>query len=208
MKKFWGKKWVKVCSVFLVIFLLLFAFRNRILHGIGNWLVKSDELILTDACFVLGGNSYERGLAAVVVYEKFPDQQFVATGGNYPYQILCLDTSMFEAELTKHMMVSKGVPSTQVAILTSAHSTMEESEEILSYCKTNNLTDVTVISSSFHLRRVRWVFEEKFESAGIRVHFHGATAIEYDESNWWQNEEGLIMTNNEIVKLFYYLIKY
>ena len=106
MKKFWGKKWVKVCSVFLVIFLLLFAFRNRILHGIGNWLVKSDELILTDACFVLGGNSYERGLAAVVVYEKFPNQQFVATGGNYPYQILCLDTSMFEAELTKHMMVS------------------------------------------------------------------------------------------------------
>ncbi len=208
MKKMWSKKWFRVCSIILGILILLFVFRNRILQGVGNWLVKSDELVLTEACFVLGGNSYERGLAAVVVYKSYPSQQFVATGGNYPYQILCLDTSMFEAELTKHMMVNKGVPEAQIKTLTTAHSTMEESEEILQYCKENNMHDVTIISSSFHLRRVRWVFEDKFEDAGIHVHFHGATAIEYDETNWWKNEEGLIMTNNEIVKLFYYLLKY
>jgi hypothetical protein len=52
------------------------------------------------------------------------------------------------------------------------------------------------------------VFEDKFKEAGIKVNFHGATSAEYDPTNWWKNEEGLIMTNNELVKLLYYFIKY
>lgn len=208
MKNLWAKRWFKIATVFLGLLLLLFLFRNPILNGIGNWLVDEDELVMTESCFVLGGNSYERGLAAVNVYNLLPSQQFVATGGNYPYQILCLDTSMYEAELTRHWMVKKGVPLSQMQILTNGHSTMEESEEILQYCKDHQMKHITVISSSFHLRRVRWVFEDKFEKAGIKICFHGATSMEYDQTNWWKNEEGLIMANNEIVKLAYYFIKY
>lgn len=202
------KGWFKACLISLGIILFLFANRNEILNGIGNWLVKSDQLEMTECCFVLGGNSFERGLAAVQVFEKFPEQKFATTGGNYPYQILCLDTTMFEAELTKHMMVSKGISPEQIDTLTSAHSTMEESDEIMKYCKERQFQHITIISSAFHLRRVRWVFADKFEDAGIKVNFHGATAIEYDQTNWWQNEEGMIMVNNELVKLLYYFIKY
>lgn len=208
MKKIWSKRWVRVLTIFLSVFILLFLLRNPILRGTGNWLTADDPMQKTEACFVLGGNSYERGIAAHVIYQSFSDQHFVATGGNYPTQILCLDTSMYEAELTRHMMLKMGVPTQQVETLTSSHSTMEESEEILDYCVLNNLHEVTVISSLFHLRRVRWVFEEKFEDAGIKVHFYGAANNEYNSSNWWKNEEGLIMANNEIVKLFYYALKY
>jgi hypothetical protein len=58
------------------------------------------------------------------------------------------------------------------------------------------------------MRRVRMVFEDKFEKAGIQINFHGAAPIEYNDLNWWQNEEGMIMTNNELVKIFYYAVKY
>lgn len=105
-------------------------------------------------------------------------------------------------------MLTQGVPSEQVDTLSSAHSTMDESNEILAWCKSNNAKHITVISSAFHMRRVRMVFEDKFEEAGIKINFHGAAPIEYNELNWWQNEEGLIMTNNELVKIFYYAIKY
>jgi uncharacterized SAM-binding protein YcdF (DUF218 family) len=208
MKKIWAKKWFRICTYFFGVVFILFLMRNQILRSVGNWLVATDDTEKTECCFVLGGNSFERGISAVELYKIFPDHRFVATGGNYPYQILCLDTTMFEAELTKHWMVSNGVPETQIEILTSAHSTMDESEEIISYCKEKNLKHITVISSAFHMRRVRWVFEDKFEDAGIKVNFHGATSVEYNQTNWWKNEEGLIMTNNELVKLFYYLIKY
>ncbi len=208
MEELLKKGWFKACLISLGIILFLFANRNEILNGIGNWLVKSDQPEMTECCFVLGGNSFERGLAAVQVFEKFPEQKFATTGGNYPYQILCLDTTMFEAELTKHMMVRKGISTEQIDTLTSAHSTMEESDEIMQYCKERQLQHITILSSAFHLRRVRWVFEDKFEDAGIKVNFHGATAIEYDQTNWWKNEEGMIMVNNELIKLLYYFIKY
>ncbi|PIZ25006.1 MAG: YdcF family protein, partial [Chloroflexi bacterium CG_4_10_14_0_8_um_filter_57_5] len=30
----------------------------------------------------------------------------------------------------------------------------------------------------------------------------------FDESNWWQSEDGLITLNNETIKLAYYFLKY
>jgi uncharacterized SAM-binding protein YcdF (DUF218 family) len=115
---------------------------------------------------------------------------------------------MVEAALTHHFMLSLGVPDEQVDTLTQSHSTRDEAEEILNFCKAKQLKRVMIISSAFHMRRVRWVFEDLFEEAGIEVLFHGASSKDYDSSNWWKNEEGLIMANNEMVKLIYYLIKY
>jgi uncharacterized SAM-binding protein YcdF (DUF218 family) len=195
LKNIWSKSW--------------FRWLSYMMRGVGNWLVANDELVPTQACFILGGNSYERGLEGVKIYSKFNDQKFVCTGGNFPLQIRALqDSLMSEAELSRHLMQSRGVPLTQIAILEGSRSTMDESEEILKYCKENNYNTITIVSSSFHLRRVRWVFEEKFEQAGIKTRFHGANAEDYDSNNWWHNEEGLIMANNELVKLCYYFIKY
>lgn len=208
MKKLWQKKWFRILTIAFIVLIILFLFRNSILGGIGNWLSAEDPDEKTEACFVLGGNSYERGNAAVAIFKSFPDQKFVATGGNFPTQILCMDTMMTEAELTRHWMKANGVPEENMEMLTSSHSTMEESDEILAYCQQKGLKKITVISSEFHLRRVRWVFQEKFEKAGIQILFHGADSMEYDASNWWKNEEGLIMANNELVKLFYYFLKY
>lgn len=123
-------------------------------------------------------------------------------------QIQALDTVMTEAELTGHLLRKKGVPAALVHPLSIGTSTMEESEGILNYCKENNLNDITVVSSMLHLRRVRRVFEDKFTAAGIQVHFHGSNAQEFNADNWWTNEEGLIMGQNELVKLVYYTLKY
>jgi len=208
LKKWWSKCWFRVSVIFFSILLLLVLFRNPLLHGLGNWLVAEDRLEQTDMCFVLGGNSYERGIEAAYVSKLIPAQNFTATGGNYPLQIRALDTLMFEAELTRHIMKKKGVPESAINILTGSRSTMEESEEILTFCKERGFKKVTVISSSFHLRRVKWVFKDKFKEQGIEVLFHGSNPDDYSQTNWWQSEEGLIMANNEVVKLFYYFFKY
>ena len=200
--------WFKVVSILLLLCVILLLSMNSIFRGIGKWLNATDAPQQTEMCFVLGGNSYERGIAATELFKQFPQQKFIATGGNYPYQILCLDTTMLESELTRHFMLSQGVPANQVDTLSSAHSTMDESNEILAWCKSNNAKKITVISSAFHMRRVRMVFEDKFEEAGIQINFHGAAPIEYNDLNWWKNEEGMIMTNNELVKIFYYAVKY
>jgi uncharacterized SAM-binding protein YcdF (DUF218 family) len=208
MKKLWQKRAIRI-AVYLIAVLIIAAISIKpILRGIGRWLNATDPTEQTAMCFVLGGNSFERGLAAVELWRLFPEQEFITTGGNYPYQIMCLDTMMLECELTRHWMIHNGVPASSIDTLSSAHSTQDESNEILSWCKGHGVNNITVISSAFHMRRVRMVFEDKFDDAGIRINFHGSTAVDYNDHNWWKNEEGLIMANNELVKLFYYLFKY
>ena len=208
MKTLWQKRAFRI-SVYVTVFIVIFVISLKpMLRGIGRWLNATDPAAQTEMCFVLGGNSYERGIAAVELWRKFPEQQFITTGGNYPYQIMCLDTMMLECDLTRHWMIHNGVPAEVIDTLSSAHSTQDESNEILHWCKGHDVDNITVISSAFHMRRVRMVFEDKFEDAGIRINFHGATAIDYNDHNWWKSEEGLIMTNNELVKLVYYIFKY
>lgn len=208
MKKYWSNKWFRRLTYLVVLMLLLLIFLKPILRGLGNFLVASDPLQKTEAVIVLGGNSYERGLAAVEVFKIFPDQRFITTGGNIPIQLLAIDTTLFEAELTRHLMVKKGVPLNQITALTTATSTQEEAQEVLTYCKNNNISSITVISSTYHLRRVKWTFEKAFEGSPIEVRFYGAQSEEFTAESWWKSESGLVTTNNEYIKLMYYLLKY
>jgi uncharacterized SAM-binding protein YcdF (DUF218 family) len=208
LKKWWGKRWVKILVVLTIIFAILFALRYPILRGMGSYLVAEDPLVKSQSFFILGGNSYERGMEAIRIWQQFPDARFVASGGNYPTQILALDTSMTEASLTRHFLLSRGVPASQIDTLSGSTSTMEESIEILAFCKSRQLNDITLISSSYHLRRMRMVFEDKFSREGIHVHFRGAVDQEFNAAEWWSDERGLITANNEYVKIFYYWLKY
>lgn len=208
MKKIWEKKWVRRITYCLIPLILLFLFRNPILRGMGNWLVADDPLEQTECAFVLGGNSFERGLAAVEIAKIYPTQRFVTSGGNVPMQISALDTTMYEAQLTRHFMMKKGVPDSQITIMSKGTSTFEEAEAIMDYCQQNGLKKISIISSNYHLRRVRWVFEDKFKENGITVLFHGAPSAEFLPNEWWKHEEGLITTNNEYIKLMYYFIKH
>ena len=113
-----------------------------------------------------------------------------------------------ESEVTKKFIVENGVDSNYVTALIQATSTKEESAVILNYCKQHQLKKAIVVTSKFHLRRVGMVFKELFEENGIEVILRGAPSSAYNEEEWWNYELGLIMVNNEYVKLLYYLIKY
>jgi uncharacterized SAM-binding protein YcdF (DUF218 family) len=208
MKKIWEKVWLRWLAVVVLVLVLLFCFRVPLLRGIGSYLVCADPLERTEAYAVLGGNSVERGREGATVYHRFPGSLMIATGGNFPLQIQALDTLMTEAQLTRLVLSKGGVPDSLIVALSGSTSTMEESDEILAYCVQQKIKSITLISSTFHLRRMRRVFEEKFTAAGITVRFHGASDKEFEASNWWKSEQGLITTNNEYIKLMYYFFKY
>ena len=49
---------------------------------------------------------------------------------------------------------------------------------------------------------------EKLKELETELIIHGTGSTRYDEAEWWKKEEGLIMVNNEYVKLLYYELKY
>lgn len=209
IRKVW--KWILLAFA-ITFFILLFVFRNSILGGIGHFLTVAESPAHTSSnktFFVLGGNGFERGKGASVLAQKFPKAQFICTGGGDTLkEMRVVGLNYTTSDLTRKCMIENGVDSLRVFKLGEATSTYEESEEILTYCIINNLHEISVVSSDFHLRRISMVFNEKFREKGIVVHFFGTETKDFKAQSWWTFEAGLITTLNEYIKIVYYVFKY
>jgi len=196
----------------ITFFISLFVYRNSILGGIGNYLTAAEFAPVTSSnqtFFVLGGNGFERGKGAALLTQEFPTAQFVCTGGGDTLnEMRAMGLNLTSAQLTRKCMIDQGVDSLRVTELGKATSTFEESEEILAYCINNNLKEISVVSSDFHLHRLGMVFGEKFHEKGILVHFFGTETKDFKAQSWWTFEAGLITTFNEYIKIVYYVFKY
>jgi|LauGreDrversion4_2_1035121.scaffolds.fasta_scaffold70576_3 uncharacterized SAM-binding protein YcdF (DUF218 family) len=201
------KRWI-ILGVFLGLVLCLFLLRSIILTGIGNYLVADDVEFRSTHYAVLGGNSAERGHAAAWIASTQPDAQFITTGGNRPSQLAAIGINTFEAVLTEQKMVKCGVSSEKITALNAGTSSREEADLLLDYCKKNRLSQITIVSGQYHLRRLRQTFEPLFNASGIKIKFFGAIEKDFDPQHWWQSESGLIYTNNEYIKILYYWLKY
>ena len=202
-----NKKGVRILVILLVIGASSLFFKTPILRSVGNHLIQEDPETYAEYTFVLGGNSLDRGMKALDIFNKKLTANLVCTGGNIPSVLAAIDTTLYEAEITAALLEKHGIPKNNIKTLTTATSTSEESEEILQYCLKNNIRKANLITSKFHLRRVRNVFEDKFIDRGISLHFIGAPSSHYNEDEWWKSEEGMIMVNNEYVKLGYYFVR-
>lgn len=190
-----------------VLFTLLFTLRVPILRLLGDYLKSTDSLHKTKYLFVLSGAAIERGETAAKLYHEGYSEKIICTGKVVPQELIVINMPLPESQLTKIWLLKNGVPDSSINLLESGTSTLEESFAILAFCKKNKITEITVISSLFHTRRVRFVFKE-FINYGITVFIAGSPANRYDENFWWQAEDGLLMVNNEYVKLIYYWIHY
>lgn len=183
---------------------LFWIFRISILEGIGKFLDKSEDPVPVQRIFVLGGGNFDRGFkAARLLYQGFAPQ-IICTGSYISGTVKSLGFEYTEAELTRMRILSLDVDSNLVHALSMGTSTMEESDIILDYCLINNWNKIIIVSDKFHSRRIRNVFIEKFSEAGIESVIVGAPSSRYKESEWWREEAGLIMVNNEYIKHLYY----
>lgn len=193
----------------LLLFLgLVFFQRNNILSAFGKFLVYENDIEFVETAFVLSGGAFDRGNKAAELINNNKIGKVICTGANNPPDFKALNVDILESELTRKNIISQVQDSTIVSLLKIGTSTQEESEIILDYCIKHKLKKCLIISSKFHTRRIRKVFVKKFEKEGIEVLIAGAPSSSFDESLWWQSENGLINLNNEYIKLLYYFVKY
>lgn len=190
--------------IFAVFLLIVFLFRNQILSTMGNYLIKESALVKADAIVVLGGGSYERGLHASELYHDGYAELLICTGGNTPYSLQAIGKPMLEAQVSKSVLLNQSVSQEEIICLEGATSTFEEAQEIKQFAGSMALERIIIVSSKHHTRRVSKVFEKAFQDEGIQLIYSGAPSLSYEESQWWESEEGMIMVNNEYMKLLYY----
>ncbi|MGB1247236.1 MAG: YdcF family protein [Chitinophagales bacterium] len=202
-----SKKWKIVLFAVFILFVILLLSRNFILSAAGNFLVYQDEINHVEYAFVLSGQAYDRGDEAINLYMDEKIEKIICTGENMPSDIKSLGLNYLESDLTAMRILEQMEDSSIVSILPKGTSTREEAEAIMSYCMANKITECVIVSSLFHTRRVKNVFQKDFAKAGISVYIHGAPSSSYEEEKWWKSEYGLIAVNNEYLKLLYYLMK-
>jgi len=63
---------------------------------------------------------------------------------------------------------------------------------------------VIVVTSPYHLRRVRMIFNKMFANAGIRLTFYPSRNKAFSMDNWWKTNRGRKAVIHEYLGLIYY----
>ncbi|MEO8588145.1 MAG: YdcF family protein [Flavobacteriales bacterium] len=197
-----------VLLTLVLLMVLIWAFRYPLLRVTGRFLVREDAQARGDVMIVLGGAPMDRGLAATCFFKEGIAPRAVFTGENVPQSLQAAGLLHSEAQLTRDVAVLAGLPGTSAFALERGTSTWEEGEAVRDLAKASGYDTVVVVTTEFHTRRVGRVFRKLLEPAGITVFVRAARSMEYDAAHWWRTEDGLLMVNNEYVKLLYYAFKY
>jgi uncharacterized SAM-binding protein YcdF (DUF218 family) len=170
---------------------LLYVARHPLLRLAGQFWVVDEPAAPSDALIVLGDDNYaaDRAFHAAELYREGVAPVVVACG-----RMLRQNVSI--AEVMEHDLESYGVPATSIVKLTHrAGNTREEAVESAQLIKTRGWKRVLVVTSNYHARRTRFIYERILPST-VSLRVSGARDSEFDPSRWWQTRQGqkLFMT--------------
>jgi uncharacterized SAM-binding protein YcdF (DUF218 family) len=114
-----------------------------------------------------------------------------------------------DTAVTRQILLKEGVPEAAISEFgMNVSSTYEEALALRDWVKQNGARKIVIVSDPFHSRRVKWLFRKELATTGAQVLTAVAPPLEYDSSNWWKHEEGLIAFQNELIKYGLYRLKY
>lgn len=186
---------------------ILIVFHKSILGFIGRQLISEDQPEVADAIFVLSGSPIDRAYKAASLFNKGFAPYVVTTGSAIPQLFSVINLRINESELSEIVLKRTGIPHNKILVYPFGTSTRQEYERIKRVCVEKKWKKIIVVSDKFHTRRIRYTFKKKLSEANIECFIVGAPSLRYLESVWWKSEGGLLMVNNEYIKLMYYWLR-
>jgi uncharacterized SAM-binding protein YcdF (DUF218 family) len=180
-------------ALFFVI-LLVFAFVNA-----GKFLVVDEKIQKSDAIIVLSGDKGERVEKAAELYHQGYGKYFVISGG-----IIYNDVTA--AQLMKDHALQLGVPEKAIVLEDRADSTYENAEFTRQIIKSYPIHSAIVVSSDFHMKRVKMIFDRDFKASKIKLYYASAKDPHFDEMRWWSNNKSIMITITEYLKMTGYAV--
>lgn len=127
---------------------------------------------------VLNDGTASRVATAARWWKQFPESTLVMQGFSGIGNI----NTDHQGKLMKHFAMSFEVPGDKILLESESRNTREHVEQILQFKGITEQTRLGIVSSDWHLRRVRMVFERAFDE----TRFLGAPGrkVEYDGLRW------------------------
>jgi len=174
--------WAGIPIVLLTIGVLVF-------FGIGQWLVVQDPLAHADAIVILSGHLPDRAVEAARLYSAGYAPQVWISRPLSPADELKTMKIFYLGEdfYNEKILLAKGVPVDAIRILErpSANTEMEV-REIREFLQQNSSSNVIIVTSKAHTRRVRAIWN-KLVGSDSRAIVRFANDDSYDGSHWWRH---------------------
>ena len=158
-----------------------------ILKEAGEFLVINETPIKSEVIIVLSGGGIERLEKSVELYKM----------GLAPYLMI----SNGQEDNLYAAAIDMGVPKNSIILDNEASSTTENALFTTKLMINHGFQSAIVVSSNFHMRRVKTNYEKAISNSQIRIHYCSVSDTGYDSSRWWATREDRKATYIEYAKL-------
>jgi uncharacterized SAM-binding protein YcdF (DUF218 family) len=183
--------------------------REALLRGAADLWIVSDQITPADAVVVLGGgidvrpfeaaDLYAKGMVRKVLLSEVEEGPSVDVGAVTGH-----------AEGNRQVLLRLGVPESAIEKFGKANkNTREEAISLKDWTVRNEVSVLIIPTEIFAARRVRWIFRREFAGTGVLVEVPSfEPPRQYKRTEWWKTENGMLAFQNEVLKYFYYRLKY
>jgi uncharacterized SAM-binding protein YcdF (DUF218 family) len=200
---------VVLALVACIAILALWAWRKPepLLRGAADLWIVSDEPAPADAIAVFGGGLEYRPFAAADYYRRgLAPKILISNIGATPAEQLGVLQSHLRAN--SEVLQKLGVPAAAIEPFGDRLSdTFAEATALHEWAVRNGAHRIMVPTDIFATRRLRWTLRHVFGNDAVTL-VPAINPPDYQRDNWWKNERGIIGFQNEVMKYFYYRLKY
>lgn len=149
----------------------------------------------SDALVLLLGGDADRARKAAELFRL----------GYAPLIVMCSDP---DTETNRQTLLTAGVPERAIRVLGPVDDTHDEALQVREFVRAHRLDRITLVTTSYHTARSRWVFGRALRDRGVEVHTAASRSEEYDEANWYWTSRGRSTYARELAKFAYYRLNY
>ena len=196
---------VRILLILGIIVSTGFVFSETLLTGVFRVLMHEDDIVQSDVLVVLtGSHSGNRIEAAVKLYHEGLGKKLVFSGfAVYP--------GTYTSTLMKTYALKLGVPENNIITEVSNEeaSTRGESITNLELLKKNQIKNFVLVTSAFHTRRAKLIYERTISLLGHDIEFlvHPAPDPSVPLNGWWKLRTGQKTVLSEYAKSIAYYFK-
>lgn len=175
---------IKVFINFLVLIMFIFFLEA------GHILIVNQTPKRADIIIVLSGGK-ERVQKAAKLYND----------GYAPYVLLSNSKEIISsAGNMVQTSIGFGIPAEVILTENEALSTYQNAKLTHTIMEENNFNSAIVVSSDYHMRRVKFLFDFLYKKSGIELTYVGSDSG-YDSRKWWSTRYSRENTFNEYMKM-------
>jgi uncharacterized SAM-binding protein YcdF (DUF218 family) len=188
-------KWRRRFYIAAIILLLL----STATLSAGHILVYDEEPRPADVIVVLAGDRGTRTERGAELFHAGYAPQMIVSGGQTYH-------TTTQAELMFAHAVELGVPTEAVIKEDHADSTRGNAVLVKKLMEAYGFDSAIVVSSNYHMRRVKFTFEREFRGTDTTLTYCAAGDPHFDPARWWANNKSIMFTFTEYVKFIGYVL--